>query len=104
MKVSGAQDSIQVDVSTIEDQNQFPVVDDREENILHMAAYGGHEDTLQPLHTRGDSIKATDKDIESSLHTTPLHATPLHSAIRDGDTDMVKRLLENGTSIEAIDE
>ena len=37
------------------------------------------------------------------LHTTPLHTTPLHSAVRDGDTDMVKRLLENGTSIEDID-
>ena len=92
LKIFGAQDSsIQMDDSIIEDH---PVEDDREENILHTAAYGGHEDTVQPLHMRGDSMKATDKDIES----------PLHSAVRDGDTDMVKHLLENGSSIEAIDE
>ena len=76
MKVFGAQNSIQMDDSIIEDH---PVEDDREENILHTAAYGGHEDTVQPLHTRGDSIKATDKDIESSLHTTPLNTTPLNT-------------------------
>ena len=103
MKVFGAQDSIQMDDTTTEDQNQFPVEDDQE-NILHTDTYGGHENTVQPLHTRGDSIKATDKDIKSPLHTTPLHMTPLHSPVRDGDTDMAKCLLENGTSIEATDE
>ena len=105
LKIFGAQDSsIQIDDNTIEDQNQFPIEDDLEENILHTAAYGGYDDTVQPLHMRSDSIEATDKDIESSLHTTPLHTTLLRSAVQDGDTDMVKCLLENGTSIEAIDE
>ena len=63
------------------------------EKPLHLAAFGGHEDSVQRLLARGASIEAR----------TSSGSKPLHFATSNGHTKVMDILLDKGASVDAQD-
>ena len=74
---------------------------------MHLAAAGGHKDTVAFLASKGANINARDRVIETqSTGVVPIvneRWTPLHIASSQGRIDVVEFLISQGAEVNTMD-